>query len=70
MTFTLKLDLAPGTTWAEIQRQVELVASKLPVDSSKPDGPEEIHFMWPGRDTTLPRDQWPEDVVGEWRIYR
>jgi hypothetical protein len=61
MNFTLTLNLNPGTTYAEIQRQVFIAASKLPVDSSKPGGKEEIHFFWPGRDGA-------EDVSGQWVI--
>ena len=62
MTFTLTLDLAPGTTYAEIQRQVELVASKLPIDESKPDGPERINIVHVATGSA------DLDVIGEWRI--
>jgi hypothetical protein len=62
MTFTLRLDLLPGSTYAEIQRQVELVASQLPNDpNSKPDGPERIEIRTGDPDF---------DVQGEWRIDR
>jgi hypothetical protein len=63
VTFTLKLDLEPGMTYAEIKRQVELVASKLPDDDgSKPDGPHRINIKHSDPTGNIP---W---VRGEWRI--
>jgi hypothetical protein len=63
VTFTLKLDLEPGMTYAEIKRQVELVASKLPDDdASKPDGPHRIDIKYADVEGNIP---W---VRGEWRI--
>jgi len=65
MTFSLTLELEPGTTYSEIKRQVERVASRLPDDGgrSKPDFDERIVVHVPG---TVDRPR----IIGEWRIVK
>ena len=60
MIFTLTLNLEPGVTFADIQKQIAAVAGKLPDADCKPEHPHRI-----GIDTSAPGFPY---IRGEWAI--